>query len=186
MITDYSSRWLILLCICSRGLASSFALPTPRAAPYPSTLARTPALLQILSTPSHYIPANRRHPKTSRLALWCRPLFVPFISESALNDIRWLSSRLCGSFLTSLGTCKILVQEFPCLVSFGRAKPLETMLCSAPTLLEKVHSSEASPSVLNRPVRRTAPRPSVSVLPQDGRNVGRYPPSSGGYCISLD
>jgi hypothetical protein len=30
------------------------------------------------------------------------------------------------------------------------------------------------------------PWPSVSVLPQDGRNVGRHPPSSGGYCISLD
>jgi len=48
-------------------------------------------------------------------------------------------------------------------------------------------------SVLNRPVRprflqdgRTAPRPSVSVLTQDGRNDGRHPPSSGGYCISLD
>jgi len=85
--------------------------------------------------------------------------------------------------------------------------PQHRVLCILPlescNFLALAHSALDQPglhSVLNRPVRwpspavrprflqdgRTAPRPSVSVLPQDGRNVGRHPPSSGGHCISLD
>jgi hypothetical protein len=49
-----------------------------------------------------------------------------------------------------------------------------------------------STSVVNRPVRprflqdgRDGAKAVRPVLTQDGRNVGRHPPSSGGYCLSL-